>query len=306
VNHSLPGPIVCNVGVGLGVGVGMSAQSSGGVQSWEAKIREAGYAPIKRVGKGATGAAILVRTIADDSVAVVKYVKLGDLSPQAKDALQLEVALLKKLSHPHILRYRDTFVDTLNNALCIVTDFCEGGDLAKYLQDHKDRPIEQDVVLRWFSQLACAINYLHDNKILHRDLKTANIFLSNDDLILGDFGMARQLESTLANAQTLVGTPLYMSPEILQNKPYNKKADLWALGCILYEMCTFRYPFESKTLDQLFDRVFKNDYIPIPAMYSPNVRELVKRLLMLDPEKRPDAAKVPTAPIPAKAGYACT
>ena len=97
--------------------------------------------------------------------------------------------------------------------------------------------------------MAMAIQYMHERRVLHRDLKTSNIFLTSNNIIkLGDFGIARVLDSTLEQAKTVVGTPYYMSPEVCENKPYSYASDIWALGCVLYETCTLEHAFKASNL----------------------------------------------------------
>ena len=140
--------------------------------------------------------------------------------------------------------------------LNIVLDYADGGDLSDYIAKTKRnrRKISEHVVLKWFVQLCSALKYIHGRKILHRDLKTQNIFLatvSNEkdfSVKLGDFGIAKILQSTSECANTIIGTPYYLSPELCEDRPYNEKSDVWALGCVLYEMCTLNHAFDGKAL----------------------------------------------------------
>ena len=125
-------------------------------------------------------------------------------------------------------------------ALCIVTSFCTGGDLASAIRGMKaaGKTFAGEVVVVWLMQLASALSYIHSRKILHRDLKTQNVFLNADTgvLRLGDFGLARVLDRSHELATTVTGTPYYMSPEALSNEPYSFKSDMWSLGCVVYEL----------------------------------------------------------------------
>lgn len=120
-------------------------------------------------------------------------------------------------------------------------EFCECGDLASAIKEKKKAggTFTEEEILNWFIQICIALEYIHGRKILHRDIKSQNIFLtSNGTVKLGDFGISKLLESTNEAAMTVVGTPYYMSPEVCENKPYTFKSDVWALGCVLYELCT--------------------------------------------------------------------
>ncbi len=143
-------------------------------------------------------------------------------------------------------------------------------------------------MLNWFAQIMLGLKYIHRHNILHRDLKTSNIFLQeNGDLKIGDFGIARVLDATLQNAETVVGTPYYMSPEICQNHPYSFKSDVWSLGCILYELCTLEHPFKSNNLLNLVYKIVHEDPEPIPQQYSGDLGALAGLLLQKMPEDRP-------------------
>ncbi|KAF4748321.1 Serine/threonine-protein kinase Nek1, partial [Perkinsus olseni] len=134
------------------------------------------------------------------------------------------------------------------NGLCIIMDYAEGGDLAARIRKARDTGVgfSESQIVRWFSQAALALKYVHEKHILHRDLKTQNLFLTRANrLRLGDFGISKVLDSTLAFAETTIGTPYYLSPEICEEKPYNWASDIWALGCILYELCCLKVPFDA-------------------------------------------------------------
>lgn len=110
----------------------------------------------------------------------------------------------------------------------------------------------EDLVLSWFTQICLALKHCHDRKILHRDLKSQNIFLTKKNIVkLGDFGIARVLSNTGSKAKTVVGTPYYLSPEIIESHPYSFKSDVWSLGVLLFEMCALQPPFNATSLHQL-------------------------------------------------------
>ena len=140
----------------------------------------------------------------------------------------------------------------------------------------------------WFTQICLAIKHIHDKKILHRDLKSQNIFLTKNGLVkLGDFGIAKCLNYTLDKAKTVVGTPYYLSPEIVENRPYSFKSDIWSLGVLLYEMISLKMPFDASSLPMLYVKIIRGAYNPIPGVYSRDLKSLVGLLLINDAEKRP-------------------
>jgi NIMA (never in mitosis gene a)-related kinase 1/4/5 len=137
------------------------------------------------------------------------------------------------------------------------------------------------------------MKYVHDRKILHRDLKTQNIFLTaNGDIKIGDFGIARVLQDTYDCAQTAIGTPYYLSPEICQEKPYNQKSDIWSLGCILYELVTLKHAFDANSMKGLVLKILRGSYPSIPTTYSQELRDLISEMLTRDPAKRPSVKKI--------------
>lgn len=157
------------------------------------------------------------------------------------------------------------------------------------------RHIEEDInmpekrVFEYTHQIALALQHMHAKRIMHRDLKPANIFLDqSENLKVGDLGLSRQLSSQTFEAFSRVGTPLYMSPEVLQGKGYDWKSDVWSLGCISYELCMLRSPFretdkENLSLYDLFQRITKGEYPPISERYSQDLRDLIKNMLKIDP-----------------------
>lgn len=137
--------------------------------------------------------------------------------------------------------------------------------------------------------MSLGLQYLHANRILHRDIKTINMFLAKDDMIkIGDLGVAKMLNQTANMAHTVVGTPYYLSPELCEEKPYNNKSDIWSLGCVLYELCTLKHPFEAQNQGALILKILRGKFNPIPSSYSKPLHDMVERLLLKDYRQRPD------------------
>uniref|UniRef100_A0A8D0NP57 non-specific serine/threonine protein kinase n=1 Tax=Sus scrofa TaxID=9823 RepID=A0A8D0NP57_PIG len=198
------------------------------------------YVRVQKIGEGSFGKAILVKSIEDGRQYVIKEINISRMSNKEREESRREVAVLANMKHPNIVQYRESFEE--NGSLYIVMDYCEGGDLFKRINAQKGILFQEDQILDWFVQICLALKHVHDRKILHRDIKSQNIFLTKDGTVqLGDFGIARVLNSTVELARTCIGTPYYLSPEICENKPYNNKSDIWALGCVLYEMCTLKH-----------------------------------------------------------------
>lgn len=142
------------------------------------------------------------------------------------------------------------------------------------------------------------MKHIHDRKILHRDLKSQNIFLTKRNMIkLGDFGIAKVLSNTKSKAQTIVGTPYYLSPEIIENTPYSFKSDIWSLGVLLYEMCALQPPFNATSLHQLASRIIAGQYEKVPSHFSPNLNTLLRTLLVKNPVSRPSVNQILKMPL---------
>jgi serine/threonine protein kinase len=134
---------------------------------------------------------------------------------------------------------------------------------------------------------------IHSKNILHRDLKLQNMFLAKDNTLkLGDFGVARELEETSGFASTMCGTPYYMAPEVWRGEPYNSKADIFALGIALYELCTFELPFADETMPGLFDKIVNQQPPPILGDYDEDCKNVIIKMLSKDPNNRPSVLEL--------------
>merc|ERR1719421_1615832 len=211
---------------------------------------------------------------------------------ERKDAAN-EVKVLSSLKHPYIVAYRDSFIE--DGFLNIVMEYADGGDLFTRIQKAKKSMTKfpEQQILRWFTQALLALKFIHDKHILHRDLKSQNFFLmSNGKLRIGDFGIAKVLDSTAAFAKTTIGTPYYLSPEICQERPYSWSSDVWAMGCILYEMAALRVPFDAPNIRALVSKITRGPLPVLPTQYSPNLQKLYEDLMQRDEKRRPTAAGV--------------
>ncbi|XP_051767713.1 serine/threonine-protein kinase Nek4 isoform X2 [Ctenopharyngodon idella] len=250
------------------------------------------YLFVRVVGKGSYGEVNLVRHKSDRKQYVIKKLNLRTSSRRERRAAEQEAQLLSQLKHPNIVTYRESW-EGEDCQLYIVMGFCEGGDLYHRLKQQKGELLPERQVVEWFVQIAMALQYLHEKHILHRDLKTQNIFLTKTNIIkVGDLGIARVLENQNDMASTLIGTPYYMSPELFSNKPYNYKSDIWALGCCVYEMATLKHAFNAKDMNSLVYRIVEGKLPQMPSRYDPQLGELIKRMLCKKPEDRPDVKHI--------------
>ncbi|CAN2388720.1 Serine threonine-protein kinase, partial [Pristimantis euphronides] len=249
------------------------------------------YERVSKIGEGSFGKAILVRSKEDGQQYVIKEIGISKMSNKERKESRREVAVLGNMKHPNIVQYRESFEES--GCLFIVMDYCEGGDLFKRINTQKGVLFSEDQILDWFVQLCLALKHVHDRKILHRDIKSQNIFLTKGGTIqLGDFGIARVLNSTVELARTCIGTPYYLSPEICENRPYNNKSDIWALGCVLYEMCTLKHAFEAGNMKNLVLKIIRGSYPPVSVQYSYDLRNLLSMLFKRNPKERPSVNSI--------------
>ena len=242
------------------------------------------------IGKGAFGSVTLVTRKKDDKVYAMKRVNIGKLNNKEKESSLNEIRILASLSHPNIIGYKEAFFDQSTNTLNIVMEFADEGDLEKKIKNNLKKRLnfEENTIWKWIIQLLQGIKYLHDNRIMHRDLKCANIFLMKNGLLkLGDLNVSKFAKLGMANTQT--GTPYYCSPEIWKEKSYDYKSDIWSLGCIIYEICSLRPPFRGTSLKGLRNNVLNGHYLPIPSIYSNDLSILISKMLVIDPSKRASA-----------------
>ncbi|XP_035193192.1 serine/threonine-protein kinase Nek4 isoform X2 [Oxyura jamaicensis] len=252
----------------------------------------AAYCFLRAVGKGSYGEVSLVRHRHDSKQYVIKKLNLKNASSRERKAAEQEAQLLSQLKHPNIVAYRESWQGE-DGLLYIVMGFCEGGDLYHKLKEQKGKLLPENQVVEWFVQIAMALQYLHEKHILHRDLKTQNVFLTRTNIIkVGDLGIARVLENQYDMASTLIGTPYYMSPELFSNKPYNCKSDVWALGCCVYEMATLKHAFNAKDMNSLAYQIIEGKLPPMPKDYSPHLVEIIRTMLSKKPEERPSVKSI--------------
>ncbi|KAA0165770.1 hypothetical protein FNF31_01747 [Cafeteria roenbergensis] len=263
------------------------------------------YTVQREIGKGSFGRALLCTHRRTGLTVVVKQIDVHSMDHEGRVAARAEAVLLSKLAHPSILHHHESFEDLVatdegpaRRTLCIVTEFCDRGDLTSQIQQRKGSHFPESEVLEILAQICLALSYIHSRKVLHRDLKPQNVFVSRDGSIrLGDFGIARVLRHTFELAKTVVGTPIYLAPEVVESKPYGARADVWSLGVVLYEVMALRRPFSGSTIPSLVRRILRGKYAPLPSHYSEELRGLAHLMLSKSPGSRPSVAAVLQLPM---------
>ena len=262
------------------------------------KIRD--YIIIKRIGFGSSGLVYQVYKSNDPSksILILKQIPFLNVSNDLEETTKKlkeaknESLILSKLSFKYVVKYYDSFIE--DDCLNIIMEYCEEGDLGTFINNliQNNSSLSEQQVWHFFIQISLGLAYIHSNKILHRDLKPMNIFLKKNNLIkIGDLGVAKMLQ-TNTKALTYIGTPYYLSPEVCEGKPYNSKSDVWALGCILYELCTFKKPFNAFNQAALCMKIIQGKYIPISKFensqkYSKNLENMINSMLKRDYMERP-------------------
>lgn len=260
--------------------------------------------------KNASGSAAIFRVQESEEEGaepyVAKVVSLSGLDAKGCASAQQEVSLLKGLSaHPNLIAYRQSFMEEAGQ-LYIVMSLADGGDLRCVVAEctSQKRTIPESVVLSWTRQTLSGLGHLHSQGVVHRDLKSSNIFLCQRRRVvrIGDFGISRVLDST-AFATSCVGTPAYMSPELMRSERYDHHVDMWAMGCIIYELCTLKLPFMSRSLVDLAMQVLEEDPVWTSwGDFSEEIRSVCARLLQKDPEARPTSTELLEEPLFAPGG----
>lgn len=275
--------------------VGGRSSTSGAFGGEEERLH---YIPIRVLGKGSFGEATLYRRTEDNSLVVWKEIDLNCLSDKKRRDVMNEISILSILHHNNIIAYFNHFMD--KNTLLIELEYCNGGNLYEKINQQKGVLFKQEVVVWYLYQIAAAVAHIHKAGVLHRDIKTLNIFLTKTNLIkLGDYGLAKKLDSEYAMAETCVGTPYYMSPELCQGVKYNFKSDIWAMGCVLFELLTLTRTFDATNPLNLCVKIVQGNWtMEINSEdYTPDLIKLVYECLDQDPEKRPTAEQILEQPV---------
>ena len=257
----------------------------------------------RQLGKGSFSSVYLVTRIADQKIYALKSVTMDKLTKKEQQNSVNEVRILASVSHPNVIGYREAFWDDKNQTLNIVMEYADDGDLQTKIQQMKKNfgVFEEETIWSYAIQMIEGLKALHDKKIMHRDLKSANIFLAkniskNKKICkIGDMNVSKVMKEKVLMTQT--GTPYYASPEVWNDKPYSYKSDLWSIGCVIYELCALKPPFKGKDLDELYINVCKGKVERIKKIYSEKLWKMIMMLLQVDVNKRVDCDQFLNHPI---------
>ncbi|CAB3410906.1 unnamed protein product [Caenorhabditis bovis] len=251
------------------------------------------YEQVRVVGRGAFGVCWLCRRRNDASnqKVILKLINIHGLCEKEENAIKGEVKLLQKVQHPLIIGYYDSF--SFENQLAIVMQYAEGGTMERMIQEQRPEKFAEKTVLEYFTQILIALNHMHSKQIVHRDLKPQNILMNRRKTIvkLSDFGISKEL-STKSAASTVIGTPNYLSPEICEGRSYNQKTDMWSLGCVFYELLELKRAFDGDNLPAIVMKITKGIMNPMGDHVSAEVKDLVRALLQMNENSRPDVPEL--------------
>ncbi|KIR71884.1 NEK protein kinase [Cryptococcus deuterogattii CA1014] len=272
------------------------------------------YKLVSNIGKGSFGVISKVQRVSDGKEFALKQLDYSKMTEKDRKQILAEVAILDSLKHRNIVQLIQKIKDPKNERIYIVMEYCTSGDLGTLIRraQRNNSSIPEDKIWNIFLQIVLALHHCHwpaersvntggrqsvvapstdggvaRYQVLHRDLKPENVFLSDEFVKLGDFGLSKEMGAA-SFTSTYVGTPLYMPPEILAENRYDTKSDIWSLGCVVYEMCALHSPFSAAQTQPELITMVKSGKIPsLPARYSPALRSAIKAMLTLNPTKRP-------------------
>jgi len=248
---------------------------------------------LDKLGDGAYSVVYKVKRKEDNNIYALKKVKLKGLSDKEKQNALNEVRILASVKSNFVISYKEAFIDEEDSSLCLIMEYADKGDLYQKITQFKKMGclIEEIDVWRIFIQMTKGLKALHDLKILHRDLKSANIFLFSDGSAkIGDLNVSKVVYKGLGYTQT--GTPYYASPEVWKDQPYDNKSDIWSLGCVTFEMLALRPPFRAENMEKLYNKVIHGQYGKISDSYSKDIKEIINFMLKVNPQDRPSCGQI--------------
>ena len=257
-----------------------------------------GFNILSKIGEGSYSTVLKVQRIADGNIYALKRVKFYKLSEKERENALNEIRILASVKSKNVISYKEAFYDEKDSSLGIVMEYADNGDLFQLITERKKTKnyFTEQEVWKVFIQLLNGLKALHDFKILHRDIKSANVFLFKGGVCkLGDLNVSKVARKGLGYTQT--GTPYYASPEVWEEKPYDSKSDVWSLGCVIYEMITLRPPFQAKSMEELYKKVMRGIYPKLSSKYSEDLSDIIKLMIQVEAGARPSCEELLKMPI---------
>ena len=261
------------------------------------------YHKLQQIGSGTYGDIWKVQRKTDHKIFVLKNVTLVNLTQQQIKLSMGEVEAMKKICHPNIIKFYESCME--GRSINIIMEHAPYGDLSCMIEQARSRGcyLNEKSLWEYLIQISEGLEYLHKEKILHRDIKAQNIFLDeNLNIKIGDFGLVRMLGTHSVAAHSQVGTPLYFSPELCKEESYDEKSDVWSFGCLMYEMAALHPPFEAKNTPALIAKIVNIQPKHLPDIFSNELKFVILKMLEKNPVKRPSVAQI-LAMNPFKLGY---
>ena len=260
-----------------------------------------GFKILNKIGEGSYSTVLKVQRIEDGNIYALKRVKFRKLSDKEKQNALNEIRILASVKDKNVISYKEAFFDEKDSSLGIVMEYADKGDLFQVITERKKTKnyFEEQDIWKVFIQLLKGLKSLHDLNILHRDIKSANVFLFEGGICkLGDLNVSKVARKGLGYTQT--GTPYYASPEVWDEKPYDSKSDIWSLGCVIYEMITFRPPFKANSMDELYKKIMRGIFPKIPSKYSEDLSDAIKLMIQVEVGARPTCDELLKMPMISK------
>ena len=257
-----------------------------------------GFNILSKIGEGSYSTVLKVQRIEDGNIYALKRVKFYKLSEKERENALNEIRILASVKNKNVISYKEAFFDEKDSSLGIVMEYADKGDLFQLITERKKTKnyFTEQEVWKIFIQLLNGLKALHDFKILHRDIKSANVFLFKGGICkLGDLNVSKVARKGLGYTQT--GTPYYASPEVWEEKPYDSKSDVWSLGCVMYETITLRPPFQAKSMEELYKKVMRGNYPRIPTKYSEDLSDAIKLMIQVEAGARPSCEELLKMPM---------
>lgn len=273
------------------------------------------YEALEVIGKGSYGIVRKLRSKSTGEILVRKEIEYTSMNTLERNQLISELRILRELNHPNIVKYYSHEHIPERKSIHIYMEYCDGGDLAQIITNFRSNKesVPEEFIWQVLVQTLFALHRCHygmdaqkvdlfsgttndsepdinsETVVIHRDIKPDNIFILNSGktVKLGDFGLAKMITSQNDFAKTYVGTPYYMSPEVLMDQPYSPVCDIWSLGCVLFELCTLRPPFQAKTHLLLQSKIKEGSIPALPESYSSQLKSIIRSCITVDPELRP-------------------